>query len=102
VAYTGLLHDRRRDIHARIVDAMEKLYADRLGEQVERLAEDAPRGPPREKAVDYLRQAGAKAAEREAYREAAVLFEQALDALGQLPESQSRLEHGIGLLFDLT
>jgi class 3 adenylate cyclase/tetratricopeptide (TPR) repeat protein len=101
VAYTGLLHDRRRDIHARIVDAMEKLYADRLGEQVERLAEHAQRGQLREKAVDYLRQAGAKAAEREAYREAAVLFEQALDALGQLPESQSRLEQAIDLRFDI-
>jgi tetratricopeptide (TPR) repeat protein len=101
VAYTGLLHDRRRDIHARIVDAMEKLYADRLGEQVERLAEHALRGQLREKAVGYLRQAGAKTADRQAYREAAVLFEQALDALAQLPESRERLEQAIDLRFDI-
>jgi len=68
---------------------------------LERLAEHAQRGQLREKAVDYLRRAGAKAAEREAYREAAVLFEQALDALGQLPESQPRLEQAIDLRFDI-
>jgi hypothetical protein len=33
-----LLHDRRRALHARIVEALETLYADRLTEQVERLA----------------------------------------------------------------
>jgi predicted ATPase len=33
VAYGGLLHDRRRALHARIVDALERLYPDRLTEQ---------------------------------------------------------------------
>jgi tetratricopeptide (TPR) repeat protein len=101
VAYTGLLHDRRRDTHARIVEAIETLYADRLGEQVERLAEHAQRGQLRDKAVRYLRQAGVKAADRQAYREAAVLFEQALDALAQLPESRERLQEAIDLRFDI-
>ena len=31
VTYSGVLHERRRDIHARVVDAIEELYADRLG-----------------------------------------------------------------------
>ncbi|HEY1332996.1 MAG TPA: AAA family ATPase, partial [Myxococcaceae bacterium] len=43
VAYGGLLHGRRRELHARIVDAMERLYPDRLAEQVERLASHALR-----------------------------------------------------------
>src|SRR5262249_27757930 len=34
VAYSGVLHERRRDIHAQVVDATEKLYGDRIGEQV--------------------------------------------------------------------
>jgi class 3 adenylate cyclase/tetratricopeptide (TPR) repeat protein len=101
VAYSGLLHDRRRDIHARIVEALEKLYADRLGEQLERLAEHALRGQLWDKAVVYLQQAGAKAADRQAYREAVVLFEQALDALAHLPESRERLEQAIDLRFDI-
>ena len=44
VTYSGVLHERRRDIHVRVVDAIEKLYADRLGEQVERLAHHAVAG----------------------------------------------------------
>jgi len=101
VAYSGLLHERRREIHGRIVDAMERLYADRLGEQVERLAEHAARGQLREKAVAYLRQAGAKAADRQAYREAVTLFEQALAALAQLPETRENLEEAVDLRFEI-
>jgi predicted ATPase len=58
VTYRGVLHERRRNIHARVVDAIENLYADRLGEQVERLAHHAVRAELQEKAVHYLRQAG--------------------------------------------
>ena len=78
VTYSGVLHERRRDIHARVVDAIEKLYADRLGEQVERLAHHAVRGELQEKAVHYLRQAGGKAAARSALSDARAWFEQAL------------------------
>ena len=44
VAYSGVLHERRREIHARVVNAMETLYAERLNEQVERLAYHAVQG----------------------------------------------------------
>jgi tetratricopeptide (TPR) repeat protein len=53
------------------------------------------------KAVTYCRQAGAKAAERSAPREAAEAFEQALAALQLLPESRATREQGIDLRFDL-
>jgi class 3 adenylate cyclase/tetratricopeptide (TPR) repeat protein len=101
VAYAGLRHERSREIHARVVQVMEKLYAGRLGEQVERLADHALRGQLPGKAVNYLRQAGTKAADREAYREAVVLFEQALSALAQLPESRDTLEQAIDIRFDI-
>jgi class 3 adenylate cyclase/tetratricopeptide (TPR) repeat protein len=101
VAYSGLLKNRRRDIHARIVTAMEKLYADRIVEKVERLAEHAVRGELKEKALAYLRRAGAKAAEREAYREALVLLEQALRVLPELPETRETLECAVDLRFDI-
>ena len=54
-----------------------------------------------EQAVTYLRQAGAKALERSANREAVSCFEQALLALGHLPETRERLEQAIDLRFDL-
>ena len=66
VTYGGLLQERRRELHARIVDAIETLHRDRLGGEIERLAHHALRGELREKAVDYLRQAGLKAAARSA------------------------------------
>ncbi len=101
VAYGSLLHERRRTLHARIVEAIERLYPDRLTEQVERLASHAFRGEVWEKAVSYLRQAGAKAAARSAHREAVGYFEQALLALQHLPEGGERLEQAIDLRLDL-
>src|SRR5262249_14271747 len=44
VAYGSVLQDRRRTLHARIVDAIEALYPERLAEQIERLAHHAVRG----------------------------------------------------------
>ena len=81
VTYGGLLQERRHELHARIVEAIETLHADRLGEHIERLAHHAGRAQLREKAVDYLRQAGLKAAARSALRDARTWFEQALDVL---------------------
>ncbi len=61
VAYNSLLQERRRALHTRIVEAIEGLSADRLTEQVERLAHHALRGEVWDKALAYCRQAGAKA-----------------------------------------
>ena len=96
-----MLHERRRNIHARVVDAMEKLYADRLGEQVERLAYHAVRGELKEKAVHYLRQAGAKAAARSALLDARAWFEQALGVLKSLPESRAAMEQAFEIRLEL-
>jgi len=101
VTYGGLLHERRRDLHARIVDAIEMLHRERLGEQIERLAHHAVRGEVREKAVHYLRQVGLKAAARSAPSDARVWFEQALSVLDALPESHSTLEQGFEIRLEL-
>jgi class 3 adenylate cyclase/tetratricopeptide (TPR) repeat protein len=101
VAYGSLLHERQRALHSRIVEAIEALYSNRLIEQVERLAHHATRGEVWDKAVTYLRQAGAKADARSAIREAASYFEQALTALVHLPESREMREQAIDLHCDL-
>ena len=87
VAYGSLLQERRRQLHARIVDALEQRHADRLAEQVEPLALHAFRGAVWGKAVTYGQQAGARAYDRAAFRQAATDFEQALAALGHLPDT---------------
>jgi tetratricopeptide (TPR) repeat protein len=101
VMYGALLEDRRKTLHARIVGAIERSFPDRLSEHVERLAHHAVRAEVWEKAVTYLRQAGVKAVARSANREAVTCFEQALTALGHLPETRERLEQAIDLRFDL-
>ena len=101
VAYSGLLQERRRALHARIVEALEALSPERLIEHVDRLAYHALRGEVWDKALAYCRQAGAKAFTRSANREAMACFEQALAALAQLPECRDTLEQAIDLRFDL-
>jgi class 3 adenylate cyclase/tetratricopeptide (TPR) repeat protein len=101
VAYASLLHERRRVLHARTVEAIERIYADRLPEQAERLGHHAFNAETWGKALAYLRQAGTKAATRSAYREAAGYFERALAALAHLPESRETTEQGIDLRLDL-
>ena len=101
VTYASVLLDRRRVLHARIVDAIEALYPEWPSEHVERLAHHAFRGEVWEKAFTYLRQAGAKALTHSAYREAVRFFERALAALGALPDTRQNIERAIDLRFDL-
>ena len=97
VAYGSILQERRRTLHAGIVETLERLAPERLAEQVDRLAHHALRGEVWDKAVAYGRQAGTRAMARSAYREAVTAFEQALVALQQLPESRARHEQAIDI-----
>ena len=58
VAYASLIGERRRALHARVVDAIERLYADRLAEHHDRLVHHAFRGEIWSKALAYLRELG--------------------------------------------
>ena len=93
VAYEGLPGERRRALHRRIVEALEARHPD----QLERLGHHSLRAEVWDKAVGYLRDAGEKAAARSAYREAAAAYEQALLALGHLPESPVTIQRSIDL-----
>jgi class 3 adenylate cyclase/tetratricopeptide (TPR) repeat protein len=97
VAYSMLLQERRRVLHARIVEAIEALAEDRLTEHVDRLAHHALRGEVWDKAVAYLQQAGTQALTRSANQEAVAAFEQALMAMQHLPEHRDTLAQAIDL-----
>jgi DNA-binding NtrC family response regulator/class 3 adenylate cyclase/tetratricopeptide (TPR) repeat protein len=86
VAYGSLLLERRRSLHARLVKALETLAPEQAAEQVDRLAHHALRGAVWDKAVTYCQQAGTRAYDRAAFREAVATFDQALQVLAYLPE----------------
>ena len=58
VAYASLVGERRRALHAGIVDAIERLYPDRLAEHHDRLVHHSFRGEIWNKALTYLRELG--------------------------------------------
>jgi tetratricopeptide (TPR) repeat protein len=101
VAYGSLLQERRRTLHAQIVEALEALTADHLEEHLERLAYHASRGEVWEKALLYFRQAGSRASRHSAHREAVAYYEQALEALQHLPEHRDTLEQAVDLRLSL-
>ena len=74
VVYSSLLQERRRTLHARIVERLEALDANRRVDQIDRLAHHALRGAVWDKAVAYCRQAGTKAMTQSAYHEAATIL----------------------------
>ncbi|HET7340616.1 MAG TPA: adenylate/guanylate cyclase domain-containing protein [Methylomirabilota bacterium] len=94
-AYGSVLQERRRALHAALVTAIEELYADRLGEQVELLAHHAARGGIPDKTVHYLRLAGEKAIAHSAMKEAVEFLEAALQTLRELPDTPATLSQGL-------
>jgi cytochrome P450/class 3 adenylate cyclase/tetratricopeptide (TPR) repeat protein len=101
VAYNALLHETRRELHGRIVDALESRPGPGLSDQIDRLAYHALRGEQWAKAIAYLHEEGLKATARSASGEAVACVEQALFALSHLPESAETIAQGIDLRFDL-
>ncbi|HEY3065641.1 MAG TPA: AAA family ATPase [Methylomirabilota bacterium] len=101
VTYGTILNDRRRALHARIVAAMEELYGERRGEQIELLAHHAVRGESWEKAVVYLREAGVKAFRRSVNAEATSFLTRGLEIVQTLPAGPDRDRQELALLLDL-
>ena len=99
IAYGGLLQEHRRVLHAEVLEALEHLYAERIGEHVGDIARHALRGERWEKAALYLRQAGDQAAQRSAHQAAVAFFDDALTALGRIPAAAPNLAQAIELHF---
>jgi class 3 adenylate cyclase/tetratricopeptide (TPR) repeat protein len=100
-AYSSLLRDRRRQLHARIAMALENHFADIAEQQPEILAEHCAQAGLTEKAAQLWRRAAHSTAKRVAHREASVLFEKALTAYAALPPSATTLGEIIDIRWDL-
>lgn len=101
VAYGGLIAAKRQMLHARVLHAMELQNRDNAQDVVESLAHHAFNAAQWNEAVRYLSQAGDKAVELSAFREAGAFLEQALQALKHLPQDEARIRQGIDIRLKL-
>ena len=101
VAYDSVLRERRRALHGVVGSAIEELYADRLGEHYEALANHFEQAGNWGRALLYHERAAQKAADAYANRSAADHFRAALSISERLgsavpDEQRCRLAEGLG------
>ena len=101
VAYESLLKNRRRELHARVGEAIERIYTGRLLEFVETLADHYEKGERWNKAVDYQLRAAEKAKDQFAYTKAVEFCQRALACAERLRESDDDVRRALVLSGDL-
>jgi DNA-binding winged helix-turn-helix (wHTH) protein/predicted ATPase len=90
VLYAGIPAGRRRDLHARLGERLERAFARRPREVAAGLAMHFERGRDGARAVQYHRLAGETALERAAHAEAIAHLSRAREALAALPGGAAR------------
>ncbi len=85
-AYNGLLKKKRRIFHRQVAEALERLFPDRIEEQVGLLAHHWERAEEPEKATEYLLRAGDQARAAYAHQEAIDYYRRALAFLKEQGE----------------
>jgi class 3 adenylate cyclase/tetratricopeptide (TPR) repeat protein len=90
VAYDSLLEKRKQEIHERVAEAIEQLYADRLEEFYEALAHHYSRSESHDKACRYLELSGDKAARSYSMWEAYRFYKSAITVLNRLSNTEER------------
>ncbi|HEV7733472.1 MAG TPA: AAA family ATPase, partial [Candidatus Binatia bacterium] len=88
--YETLVPARRRAMHQRIGEALEKGYAGATREVAAELADHFARSNDHERAIKYLREAAQLARTRFAHREAVDLLDRAFTLLGRQPAGAER------------
>lgn len=89
VAYNTMLGNKRRELHASIAHAIERLYADRLVEYYELLAFHYEKAELWDKAAEYLSRSGHKVRQMYSKEESESFFERKELAVKKLYQSQS-------------
>jgi class 3 adenylate cyclase/predicted ATPase len=89
-AYGTLLRGPRRQLHARIAEALETHSPEMMDSQPELFAQHYAEAGLVEKSVDYWGKAGRRSIARSAMAEAAAQFKKGLDQLKLLPDSPER------------
>jgi predicted ATPase len=97
VAYGTVLQDRRRALHERTAQAIERLYNTKLEDHYSELAYHYSRSGNTQKAVHYLHLAGQQAVQRSANMEAVTHFTAALELLQTLADTPERAQQELTL-----
>ena len=92
---------RRQRLHRRVADTLERIHAGHLDEHVSDLAYHLVQAGARERAAEYLHQAGTSAAARLATPEALAFFARAAELAGPGPERRAALRTRGELLLGL-
>ena len=92
VVYESILAKKKKNLHEKIGNAVEELYADRIEEQYELLAHHYGLAESWEKAVHFGRLAAEKAHKLSQFQQAVTLYEQAAERIIKLPENKIRQE----------
>jgi class 3 adenylate cyclase/tetratricopeptide (TPR) repeat protein len=90
VAYNSLLVKRRKEIHEKIGQAIERIYEERPEDFYEMLAHHYARGDNLDKAYHYLKLAGDKAARNYANWEAIRFYKEAIQVLESQPQTEEK------------
>jgi class 3 adenylate cyclase/tetratricopeptide (TPR) repeat protein len=98
VAYQSLLLKRRKELHERIGQAIEQLYADRLEENFEVLAHHYYLSDNAEKACVYLMLSGQKAMRNNSAWEALGFYTKAISAIDRLHEDTEQKRKKLDIL----
>ncbi|MGO9569690.1 MAG: adenylate/guanylate cyclase domain-containing protein [Desulfomonilaceae bacterium] len=98
VAYNSLLLNRRKEIHEKIGKAIENLYPQRLQEFCEMLAYHYSKSGNLSKAYQYLKESAQKAVRSDALLEGVRFYNEAMQAVSQLPQIDKNKGEQIGLV----
>jgi predicted ATPase/class 3 adenylate cyclase len=98
VAYNSLLLMRRKEIHEKIAQAIETLYAERLEEFYEMLAYHYSKSENILKACDYLKFSGDKARDNFSTSEAYRFYREAVNLLRDQPETHDNKSTRLDIL----
>jgi class 3 adenylate cyclase/tetratricopeptide (TPR) repeat protein len=89
VAYSSILKERRKELHAQLVLIIEVLYSERLSEHIVQLALHAAMGELWQKAAHYYTWAADEAIGRSAYSLAIGFYQSALMSFDQQDQDES-------------
>ena len=98
VAYAALSPARRRHVHLRVANALERLHADDPGRVSGQLAAHYEQAGAGDVAVNWYIRAAEAAQQMQAHSEAIRLLQRGIDLIRSLPETRERQERELAML----